>query len=95
LLKELKGEQNRGAQFTTVIALVLDGEQHYFEGRIRGTITGSPQGDSGFGYDPVFVPENSSRTFAEMTPEEKNSISHRALALRALATFLHARTGDK
>ncbi len=84
LLKELKGELNRGAQFRTVIALIVKGEQFFFEGIIRGTIAESPKGEKGFGYDPLFIPDNYDKTFAEMTAEEKNAISHRSIAVRKL-----------
>lgn len=88
LLIELRGKQNRKARFRTVIALVLDGKKYYFEGTIHGVITESPRGDSGFGYDPIFQPDGYDRTFAELGLEEKNKISHRAIAVQKLATFL-------
>ena len=71
-----------------VIALVMGGEEHIFEGRVDGTIAREPSGCGGFGYDPVFVPENSGRTFSEMSAEEKNAISHRGRATRKLMEFL-------
>ena len=88
LLRELEGNSNRNAQFRTVIALIQDGKQHLFEGVVRGTITNEARGTSGFGYDPVFVPEGSGKTFAEMTLDEKNLWSHRARAVRKLVEFL-------
>lgn len=88
LLERMADKDNRNAHFSTVIALVMDGEEHIFEGRVDGTISREPSGCGGFGYDPVFVPENSGRTFSEMTAEEKNSISHRGRATRKLMEFL-------
>jgi XTP/dITP diphosphohydrolase len=88
LLLQLKYEKDRRAQFRTVIALILDGQSHYFEGICQGSILESPQGDLGFGYDPVFVPEGASRSFAEMTTHEKNKYSHRRKALDQLVNFL-------
>jgi non-canonical purine NTP pyrophosphatase (RdgB/HAM1 family) len=66
----LKGETNRKAQFITVIAVILNGETYFFEGTIEGTITQSPQGEGGFGYDPVFIPNGYDKTFAELSAEE-------------------------
>lgn len=88
LLERMADKDNRNAHFSTVIALVMDGEEHIFEGRVDGTISREPSGCGGFGYDPVFVPENSGRTFSEMTAEEKNAISHRGRATRKLMEFL-------
>ena len=88
LLKELEGKENRNAQFRTVIALIIDGKKYVFEGKIKGVITTSARGDSGFGYDPVFQPEGSDKTFAELTLADKNEISHRARAVEQLALFL-------
>lgn len=88
LLERMAGKDNRNAHFSTVIALVMDGEEHIFEGRVDGTIAREPSGCGGFGYDPVFVPENSGRTFSEMSAEEKNAISHRGRATRKLMEFL-------
>lgn len=90
LLNELKGQQNRKAHFRTVICLVLAGEEHYFEGIAEGDITLEKSGAEGFGYDPIFRPTGHSRTFAEMTLEEKNVISHRAKAVEKLAAFLQS-----
>lgn len=89
LLSNLEGKENRRAQFRTVIALLIeDDAPRYFEGSVKGTITNNPKGSSGFGYDPVFIPDGFHHTFAEMTSEEKNSISHRARAVKKLVNFL-------
>lgn len=88
LLEEMKGKSDRGARFATVIALIAGGEERCFEGSVGGTIAESPHGDGGFGYDPVFVAEETGRCFAEMTADEKNAISHRGRAMRALRDFL-------
>jgi XTP/dITP diphosphohydrolase len=90
LLNELKGKSNRKARFRTVICLVRAGEEHYFEGMAEGEITMEKSGAEGFGYDPIFRPVGHSRTFAEMTLEEKNVISHRAKAVEKLAAFLQS-----
>jgi XTP/dITP diphosphohydrolase len=94
LLEALEGRADRRARFRTVaLARLPDGREAVAEGVVEGTIAAAPRGDAGFGYDPVFVPdEGDGRTFAEMTPEEKNAISHRARAFRALATVLGAVT---
>lgn len=91
LLENMKGVGNRRARFRTVVALILDGEEHLFEGVVEGHIAQCPSGAGGFGYDPLFIPEESERTFAEMSPEEKNALSHRGRAVRKLAEFLHER----
>lgn len=88
VLKELKEITQRKAQFRTVIALLINEEVHLFEGSIRGEITIQKQGEDGFGYDPIFKPEGYSQTFAEMNSDEKNKISHRALAVKKLCDFL-------
>lgn len=88
LLSELKEKSNRKAQFKTVIALIFKGKEYFFEGIIRGTITTEKRGTQGFGYDPVFMPDGYDKTFAEMSPEEKNAISHRAIAVNKLVDFL-------
>lgn len=88
LLNELQKHSNRRAQFKTVIALNLNGEQHLFTGIINGQIIPEKRGTNGFGYDPVFVAENSDRTFAELSSEEKNNVSHRAKAVKELVGFL-------
>ncbi|MGZ3862145.1 MAG: non-canonical purine NTP diphosphatase [Bacteroidia bacterium] len=88
ILQELGNNPNRNACFKTVIALVLNGKEYLFEGEIKGQITNEKQGDKGFGYDPIFRPEGHTETFAQMKPEEKNKISHRALAVNKLVDFL-------
>lgn len=89
LLKKLEGIDNRKAKFVTVVALIMNGEEHLFEGEVAGHISKSHCGKSGFGYDPVFVPENSDISFAEMSAEDKNNISHRGRAMRKLSGFIH------
>lgn len=89
LLSELKGIENRKARFRTVIALIKGETEEEFEGVIYGNISHERHGEGGFGYDKVFVPENYEKTFAEMLPEEKNSISHRAKATRLLIEYLN------
>ena len=89
LLKNLEGISNRTARFKTVITLLIaDKEPVYFEGIVEGRITETICGNSGFGYDPIFIPDGFSCTFAEMTAEEKNSISHRGKAVQKLVNFL-------
>lgn len=88
LLKELEEKKNRKARFRTVIALILNGEVHQFEGTVEGHILREKRGSSGFGYDPVFVPEGYTESFAELGEEIKNQISHRARAVQKLAEFL-------
>ncbi len=88
LLKELEEKENRKARFRTVIALILNGEVHQFEGTVEGHILREKRGSSGFGYDPVFVPEGYTESFAELGEEIKNQISHRARAVQKLAEFL-------
>jgi XTP/dITP diphosphohydrolase len=89
LLSELEGIENRKARFRTVIALIKGEIEEEFEGVIYGNISHERHGEGGFGYDKVFVPENYEKTFAEMLPEEKNSISHRAKATRLLIEYLN------
>lgn len=88
LLAEMEGITNRRARFRTVIALIAGNQVRYFEGVINGFISTEKKGSSGFGYDPVFVPEGYNQTFAEMTAGLKNTISHRALAVSNLAKAL-------
>lgn len=88
LLHELKGKDNRKARFRTVIALILDGKTYYFEGIVNGTIVEERKGTDGFGYDPIFIPEGYTKTFAELGVDIKNQISHRALAVNKLISFL-------
>lgn len=88
LLAELDGKTNRKAQFRTAICLIGGGAEHLFEGIVKGEIIEKKRGCSGFGYDPVFVPEGYTETFAEMGSEEKNKISHRARATQKLCDYL-------
>lgn len=87
LLKNLKGKQNRDAKFSTIVALIYNGEEYLFEGEVKGSISETCGGKAGFGYDPVFVPQGYDLSFAEMSPEEKNKISHRGRAMAKLARF--------
>ena len=88
LLKALEGATDRSAQFRTAIALIMHGEEHLFEGVVKGEIATEKRGTEGFGYDPVFIPEDIGLTFAELGVEVKNQISHRARAVAQLADFL-------
>ena len=88
LLNALQQKENRKAQFRTVISLMHGGQEHLFEGICKGQIIEERKGNSGFGYDPVFVPEGADKTFAEMTMEEKNKYSHRKKAMANLIEFL-------
>lgn len=88
LLERLQGVENRAAQFRTAVALIMGGKEYLFEGIVRGRIATEQHGEGGFGYDPLFVPEGYDRTFAQMSAEEKNAISHRGRAVRKLAEFL-------
>jgi len=88
LLEELKGITNRRACFRTVICLFFNGKEYYFEGRVEGSIITGLRGTEGFGYDPVFIPAGHTLTYAEMGFEEKNSLSHRAEAVKKLREFL-------
>lgn len=88
LLKNLEGKENRNAQFRTVITLILPNKTKQFEGLVKGKIVGERSGTEGFGYDTVFQPEKTSRTFAEMSLEEKSEISHRGIAVRKLVEYL-------
>lgn len=88
LLERMQGVEARGAQFRTAIALIIGGKEYLFEGIVRGNITLEEQGDGGFGYDPLFVAEGCEQSFAEISAEEKNEISHRGRAVRKLAEFL-------
>jgi len=89
VLNELKGNKNRKAQFRTAIALILEGEEHLFEGKVEGYISKDKQGNEGFGYDPIFIPENDIRSFAQMSMQEKGAISHRGRAVRKLVAYLN------
>ncbi|NOY50025.1 MAG: non-canonical purine NTP diphosphatase [Chlorobi bacterium] len=88
LLLKLEGQKNRKARFRTVISLIINNKEYLFEGVANGSISRKKHGDSGFGYDPVFFPEGYHKSFAQMTPEEKNKISHRAKAMAKLVQFL-------
>lgn len=92
LLHEMEGKENRKARFRTAIALLLNGEEYLFEGIVNGFIIEEKRGDSGFGYDPIFVPENYTETFAELGNDIKNQISHRAEAVKKLIQFLSTHT---
>ena len=88
LLHNLTGKNNRNAQFRTVIALIIKGEEKLFNGIVKGTISHEKKGNSGFGYDPIFIPEGFSESFAQMTGDMKNSISHRYRATEELSNYL-------
>ena len=88
-LQEVKELERRSARFRTVVALILDGKEYFFEGKVEGYITLSPSGNEGFGYDPVFLPKGWNQTFAEMDAADKNRISHRGLAIAKLVEFLN------
>lgn len=88
LLSEMEGKDNRKARFRTAICLIEDGKEHIFEGIVNGEIIQERRGGEGFGYDPVFVPEGYTETFAEMGNDEKNKISHRARAVAKLCEYL-------
>ncbi|MDB5135935.1 MAG: Non-canonical purine pyrophosphatase [Mucilaginibacter sp.] len=90
VLQKLKLVENRKARFITVISLIWNGEEYFFEGTVEGTICHERSGASGFGYDPIFQPDGYSITFAEMSLEEKNKISHRAKAMEKLIGFLNS-----
>ena len=88
VLLNLKGADDRSARFRTVISLILNGEEHFFEGRVNGEILTDEHGEEGFGYDPIFRPSGFSESFAQMSIEQKNKISHRGLAVQKLVEFL-------
>ncbi|MSP07377.1 MAG: RdgB/HAM1 family non-canonical purine NTP pyrophosphatase [Chitinophagaceae bacterium] len=88
VLSNLKNIENRTAQFRTVICLIWEEKEYYFEGICRGHIAEQNSGTAGFGYDPIFIPEGASKSFATMTMEEKNTFSHRQKAVTQLFTFL-------
>ena len=91
VLRNLDGTEDRSACFRTVISLILNGEEHFFEGRVDGEILKHESGKAGFGYDPIFRPIGFTETFAEMTMQQKNAISHRGLAVQKLVEFLASR----
>lgn len=88
VLNKMTDAENRNAKFRTVIALILNGKEHLFEGEVQGEITTELSGEKGFGYDPIFQPLGHQKTFAEFTMEEKNAISHRGRAVAKLVDFL-------
>jgi len=89
VIEKLKDQFNKKARFITIIALNLNGTQHIFEGICNGKIISEKRGEKGFGYDPIFIPDGFNKTFAEMTIEEKASISHRGKAVKLLIEFLN------
>ncbi len=89
LLERMQGVENRAAQFRTALVLIMDGKEYLFEGVVRGRILCAECGEGGFGYDPLFAPEGEERSFAQMSADEKNAISHRGRAVRKLAEFLN------
>lgn len=88
LLQRMEGKENRSARFRTAICLIIDGQESLVDGVVNGSITSAPRGTDGFGYDPIFIPDGFDKTFAEMTAEEKNAISHRRNATEALLKLL-------
>ena len=93
LLDNLTEKTDRNAQFRTVIALIIEGEEKLFEGNVKGIISNEKMGDAGFGYDPIFIPEGFSESFAQMSSEMKNSISHRYRATEKLCKYLKENYG--
>ena len=93
LLQNLTGKNNRNAQFRTVIALIINGEEKLFNGIVKGNISNEKRGNSGFGYDPIFIPEGYTESFAQMSGEMKNGISHRFRATQQLANYLKENYG--
>ena len=91
VLSEMNEVRDRSARFVTVMTLILQGDEYQFEGQINGSITISPIGLNGFGYDPIFIPDGSDHTFAQMEAFDKNQISHRAKALESLRVFFDGR----
>lgn len=89
LLRELETVTNRKARFVTIITLIIDNQIHYFEGEIKGTIAYEPRGEKGFGYDSLFIPQGYRSTFAELSSEIKNTISHRSMAAKKLSAYLN------
>lgn len=88
ILDEMQGVTQREARFRTVIALIIDGQEHTFEGKVEGYIATERRGNEGFGYDPVFIPEETEKTFAELGVAVKNELSHRARAVHQLCAYL-------
>jgi len=91
VLGEMQGEDNRDACFRTIISLVIDGKEFQFEGQVDGQIIPEKCGDKGFGYDPIFLPDGFEESFAQMSAQRKNEISHRGLAVKQLIEFLKKR----
>ena len=89
VLEKLEGKADRSARFKTIISLFVNGEQHFFEGTVEGHIINERTGTEGFCYDPIFIPNGYEKTFAEMSLEEKNKISHRSQAVAKLVDFLN------
>jgi len=88
LLEALSAQTSRNARFVTVITLMIGSNIHYFEGEVKGVIAHEAKGSNGFGYDPLFIPDGYTNTFAELNPDIKNAISHRAQAVKKLVAFL-------
>ncbi len=95
VIKTMEGVKNRSARFRTVICLILDNKKFFFEGSANGMISSYPQGDSGFGYDAIFIPDGFQKTYAGMDFAEKNKISHRKNALEKMKSFLLPRQAVK
>jgi XTP/dITP diphosphohydrolase len=94
ILKELENQTDRSARFRTIIALVIGGKEYFFEGIVDGELIKEARGNAGFGYDPIFVPEGYTETFAEMGADTKNKVSHRAKAVEKLKKFLDEKQSD-
>ena len=90
LLSELKDKTNKNAHFKTVMALIIDGKEYLFDGKIEGKIISEKLGSNGFGYDPIFVPDGYNETFAQLDSETKNKISHRSRALQKMLEFINS-----
>jgi XTP/dITP diphosphohydrolase len=88
LLSEMADKTNRKAYFIAVIALIINGKRYLFEGRVEGQIAQEMSGTDGFGYDPIFIPDGFNQTFAQLSPEQKNSMSHRGRAVQAMLAYL-------
>lgn len=93
LLQNLEGKEDRSARFRAVICLIIEGNVEFFEGVCEGKITAAPSGGEGFGYDPIFIPDGATKTFAEMNMDEKNKYSHRRKAVDKLVSFLDQWSG--
>lgn len=92
VLQEMEQKENRSARFKTIIALIMSEDEYLFEGKVEGVILRERKGEKGFGYDPIFQPENYDKSFAEMTNEEKNKISHRGRAVKELIDFFKSQS---